>query len=94
MSQVKLEPSWMEVLGDEFSKPYIATLRQFLAQEQQQHAVYPPNKDIFSAFWKTPGRCRARRLMSDTPGSAWRNALYTLGTSQRACLLSGQPVSG
>ena len=54
MSQVKLEPSWMEVLGDEFSKPYIATLRQFLAQEQQQHAVYPPNKNIFSAFWKTP----------------------------------------
>ena len=54
MSTVQMEPSWLAVLEDEFSKPYIQELRKFLQEEQRQHRVYPPNKDIFNAFWNTP----------------------------------------
>ena len=54
MSTVQMEPSWLAVLEDEFSKPYIQELRKFLQEEQLQHKVYPPNKDIFNAFWSTP----------------------------------------
>jgi len=54
MSQVNLEPSWLQAIGEEFDLPYIATLRQFLAKEQKDHTIYPPNADIFTAFWKTP----------------------------------------
>jgi uracil-DNA glycosylase len=54
MSSVNMEPSWMEALGDEFQKPYILELRQFLHKEQKEHTTYPTNKDIFTAFWTTP----------------------------------------
>ena len=54
MSNVKLEPSWLKILGDEFDQPYITELRSFLREEQSQHRVYPPNDEIFSAFWSTP----------------------------------------
>ncbi len=54
MSSVLLEPSWLNVLGVEFEKAYMSNLRQFLAKEQENQIIYPPNKDIFTAFWKTP----------------------------------------
>ena len=54
MSNVKLEPSWLKIIGDEFDKPYITALRDFLRKEQSQYKVYPPNDEIFSAFWSTP----------------------------------------
>jgi len=52
--RVKLEPSWLEVLKDEFEKEYMSQLRTFLQAEQAAYEVYPPNKEIFSAFWHTP----------------------------------------
>lgn len=54
MSTVKLESSWLEKLGDEFEKPYISALRSFLKKEQEHYKIYPPNDEIFSAFWSTP----------------------------------------
>lgn len=54
MSTINLEPSWLEKLGDEFEKPYITELRSFLKDEQANHKIYPPNDEIFSAFWSTP----------------------------------------
>jgi len=51
---IKLEPSWLAVLQSEFDKEYMKTLKQFLVTEQQQHTVYPPNGEIFSAFTHTP----------------------------------------
>lgn len=52
---IDLEPSWLEVLQDEFGKDYMVKLREFLKQEQAAgHKTYPKNSDIFNSFWKTP----------------------------------------
>ncbi|OFZ37305.1 MAG: uracil-DNA glycosylase [Bdellovibrionales bacterium RIFOXYD12_FULL_39_22] len=45
----------MQHLGEEFSKPYMASLRQFLAHEfALKKIIYPPSFEIFSAFLATP----------------------------------------
>jgi uracil-DNA glycosylase len=52
---VALEPSWLQVLGDEFDKDYMVKLRQFLKEEKEAgYIIYPKNSDIFNAFNKTP----------------------------------------
>ena len=52
---VDIEPSWLNVLQDEFEKPYMATLRNFLKSEAAAgHKTYPKNGDIFNAFNTTP----------------------------------------
>ena len=51
---VALEPSWLQVLGDEFDKDYMVKLRQFLKEEKEAgYTIYPKNSDIFNAFNKT-----------------------------------------
>ncbi|SDD47818.1 Uracil-DNA glycosylase [Mucilaginibacter pineti] len=46
-----LDPSWLEVLGNEFGKDYMVKLKQFLQTEKEQgQIVYPKNSDIFNAF--------------------------------------------
>jgi len=52
--KVAINPSWNEVLKDEFTKPYFQKLREFLVEEKKQFKVYPPGKLIFSAFNHTP----------------------------------------
>lgn len=53
--QVQLEASWQAVLQDEFSKPYMQQLRQFLLQEKQSGKhIYPPGSQIFNALNSTP----------------------------------------
>jgi uracil-DNA glycosylase len=52
---VEIEPSWLKILKDEFDKPYMVSLREFLKEEKQAgHKIYPKNADIFNAFNKTP----------------------------------------
>jgi uracil-DNA glycosylase len=52
---VDLEPSWLEVLHEEFDKPYMVKLREFLKQEKEAGMkIYPKGSDIFNAFNKTP----------------------------------------
>jgi len=52
---VDLEPSWLEVLGDEFSKPYMVGLKKFLKDEKDAgNKIYPKGADIFNAFNTTP----------------------------------------
>ena len=52
---VNIEPSWKEVLNDEFKKPYFLSLKQFLTSEKQQgKKIYPPGNRIFAAFELTP----------------------------------------
>ncbi|MDB5143468.1 MAG: uracil-DNA glycosylase [Mucilaginibacter sp.] len=52
---IDLEPSWLEVLHDEFEKDYMLKLKQFLKEEKEAgHKVYPKNADIFNTFKKTP----------------------------------------
>jgi uracil-DNA glycosylase len=51
----KIEESWQQALGNEFEKPYMKTLSEFLKVEQQNGIVtYPKNSDIFNAFNHTP----------------------------------------
>ncbi len=47
---VKIESSWREVLNEEFTKPYFTELVEFVKSEYTNHKVYPPGKQIFSAF--------------------------------------------
>jgi uracil-DNA glycosylase len=47
---VRIDPSWKEVLHDEFGKGYFTTLAAFVHEEYQHTIVYPPPKDIFRAF--------------------------------------------
>lgn len=47
---VKMEPSWKNVLQEEFNKEYFVNLVQFLREEYQTQKVYPPGSRIFAAF--------------------------------------------
>ncbi len=52
---VKIEPSWKEVLKDEFSKPYFQQVVLHLKTEKSQgKVIYPPGPYIFNAFNITP----------------------------------------
>ena len=43
-----IEPSWKKVIGQEFEKPYMKNLRQFLVKEKQHNKIiYPKGQDIF-----------------------------------------------
>ncbi len=52
---IELDPSWLEVLSDEFEKDYMLKLKQFLKEEKESgQKIYPKGSDIFNAFNKTP----------------------------------------
>lgn len=52
---VKMEPSWKEVLKNEFTKPYFLEIVTFLKTERSAGTViYPPGPLIFNAFNQTP----------------------------------------
>lgn len=55
LASVKLEDGWKAVLGDEFSKPYMAKLRQFIVSRYQGgHTIYPKKDHYFEALNLTP----------------------------------------
>ncbi|WP_339653869.1 uracil-DNA glycosylase [uncultured Maribacter sp.] len=45
-----IHPSWKQHLQEEFDKPYIIKLTEFVNQEYAQHRCYPSYSNIFSAF--------------------------------------------
>lgn len=49
-----LPDSWRAVLADELDKPYFAELQAFVAAEREQHEVFPPEAEVFSALAHTP----------------------------------------
>ena len=50
-SRLRLEASWKAELEDEFDKPYMRNLREFLAEEKQRRRViYPRGEHIFAAL--------------------------------------------
>lgn len=50
-----LEPGWQHELSEEFEKPYMQQLRQFLRSEKdQKKIVYPKSDEVFEAFQLTP----------------------------------------
>lgn len=53
--EVKMEPSWKQVLNQEFKKDYFLQAVQHLKIEKSQgKTIYPPGKYIFNAFDTTP----------------------------------------
>ncbi|MFL0809665.1 MAG: uracil-DNA glycosylase [Agarilytica sp.] len=54
-NKVQLEESWMTQVGEEFEKPYMKALKQFLVEQKQQgKVIYPEGKNIFNALNTTP----------------------------------------
>lgn len=51
---VKIHPSWKTLLEPEFEKPYFHDLIAFVRSEYATQTVYPPGKEIFSAFDACP----------------------------------------
>ncbi|MEI6690154.1 MAG: uracil-DNA glycosylase [bacterium] len=51
---VKIEPSWMNVLEEEFEKEYFGKLTEFVKKQYQEAIIYPPPSLIFRAFELTP----------------------------------------
>ena len=51
---VNIEKSWLELLGDEFSKEYFTTLKEFVRQEYEAKTIYPSGNLIFNAYNLTP----------------------------------------
>ncbi len=50
----QIEESWQLALSDEFKASYFTGLKEFLKEEKQQYAIYPPGSRIFAAFNFTP----------------------------------------
>jgi uracil-DNA glycosylase len=50
----QIDQEWKVVLSEEFQKPYFETLKQFLVNEKEKYVIYPPGKNIFEAFNRTP----------------------------------------
>jgi uracil-DNA glycosylase len=52
---IQMEEGWKACLCDEFSKPYMGTLQEFLCQEiASGKTIYPKKTEYFSAFNSTP----------------------------------------
>lgn len=49
-----LQNDWVEAIGEEFKKPYYASLYQFIKEEYSTKVIYPPSDDIFNAMHLTP----------------------------------------
>lgn len=53
--QIKLHPSWLAVLGDEFEKDYLKQLKAFLlAEKKAGKTIYPAGENWFNALNTTP----------------------------------------
>lgn len=52
---VKIDPSWKEVLKNEFNKPYFEQIALHIKTEKSQgKIIYPPGSHLFNAFDTTP----------------------------------------
>jgi len=51
---VHIEPSWKVALAEPFQHSSFLTLTQFIKREYQEHQIFPPGRQIFSAFWQCP----------------------------------------
>lgn len=51
---VKLDPTWYELLKDQFEMPYFLHLKDVLVEEKKKYTVYPPGSRIFAALDECP----------------------------------------
>ena len=53
--QIQMEPGWQQHLADEFGKPYMGDLKEFLRRELScRKRIYPKGNEYFKAFNSTP----------------------------------------
>ena len=52
--QVQIHPSWQAQLAAEFQEDYFTKLVEFVRYEYRSGICYPPEKQIFAAFDRTP----------------------------------------
>ena len=51
----QLDQSWLDVIGYEFDRPYMAQLKQFLQEQKTaRKVIYPAGSEIFNALNTTP----------------------------------------
>ena len=53
-TQVDIHPEWFQILEDQFDADYFKKLKAFLIEEKKQYQIFPPGKQMFSAFNETP----------------------------------------
>ena len=53
-ADVKIEPSWKEILKEEFGQDYFRILTEFVKSEYQHGVIYPRPSHIFRAFELCP----------------------------------------
>ena len=51
---IKLDPTWLELLQDQFDMPYFQHLKQTLIEEKKKFVIYPPGSKIFAALDECP----------------------------------------
>jgi uracil-DNA glycosylase len=74
----KISNDWMDVIGDEFEKPYYLELRRFLIDEYRTRRIYPAADDIFNAFHFTPLKNVKVLLIGQDP---YHNERQAIGAS-------------
>lgn len=83
---VKLEPSWKEVLEEEFDKDYFKQLAEFVRSEYEHAIVYPPPKNIFRAFELAPFNGVRAVILGQDP-------YHGAGQANGLCFAVGQKVA-
>lgn len=51
---LKIGNEWDTILAEEMEKPYYGELERFLDEEYENHTIFPPRDEIFTAFRYTP----------------------------------------
>lgn len=74
----KISNDWLDVIGEEFQKPYYLQLRQFLIEEYKTCKIYPAADDVFNAFHFTPLNKVKVLLIGQDP---YHNENQAIGTS-------------
>lgn len=55
MSEIRLDPAWQRLLGDELTAPYMRSLRRFLRDEiNAGKSIFPAGDRLFAALDATP----------------------------------------
>ena len=79
-----MHESWKEFLNSEFEKPYFKELSEFLHEEYERKAIFPPKGLVFSAFTTDLNDVKVVILGQDpyhTPGAA-EGLAFSIPSSQ------------
>lgn len=64
---IDVPDDWLKVISTELEQPYFQALSRFVDDERKQHAVYPPEADVFNALKFTPYAAARVVLLGQDP---------------------------